>query len=78
MVLPAWVISLIVSAVLSVAAYVITPKPKAPRPAAVEDAKAPSADKGRPAPKVWGTITVRGSNVLWWGDRSKNSYMIKV
>lgn len=76
--LPAWVVALIVSTVLNVAAFIITPKPKAPKPSAVEDAKAPTADKGRPVPKVWGTVTVRGINVLWWGDRSKNSYMIKV
>lgn len=55
----------IVSAVIS---YALAPKPPKPRPAALSDFDAPTAEEGRPIPVVFGTVWLRGPNVLWYGD----------
>lgn len=56
---------LIVSTLLSVA---LAPKPAKPKPAALSDFDAPTAEAGRPVPVVFGTRLVTGPNVLWYGD----------
>jgi hypothetical protein len=58
-------IVLVVSAVISVA---LAPKPQQPKPAALEDFDVPVAEEGRPIPVVFGTVTLTGANVLWYGD----------
>lgn len=73
-----WVVALVVSAVLNVAAYLITPKPKAPKPDAVREAEYPTAEAGRPITKFWGTMTIKSPNVLWYGDKNTRQYKIKV
>lgn len=64
-----WV-QLLIGIALNIVAYLIMPKPKAPKPPAVDDLENPTADAGRPIPVVFGTKTVRGLNVLWYGDKS--------
>ena len=59
---------LIVLVVTNVIAYALAPKPPAPKPAALEDFDVPVAEEGRPIPVVFGTVTVTGANVLWYGD----------
>jgi len=56
---------LIVSAVIS---YALAPKPPVPKPAALADFSAPTAEEGRPVPVVFGDVWVTGPNVLWYGD----------
>jgi hypothetical protein len=72
-----WVIQLLVSVVLMVVAYVIMPKPKQPKPEAAKDFEAPTADAGRPIPVVFGTVTVKGINCLWYGDKRVREYKVK-
>lgn len=58
-------------AVLLFAAYVsyaLAPKPQPPKPASLEDFDVPTAEQGREIPVVFGTITVTGPNVLWYGN----------
>jgi hypothetical protein len=59
------ILVLVASALLSIA---LAPKPPAPKPAALDDFDAPVAQEGRPIPVVFGTVTITGSNVLWYGD----------
>lgn len=59
------VIVLVVAAIL---AYALAPKPPTPDPAALQDFDIPVAEEGRPIPVVFGTVTVTGANVLWYGD----------
>lgn len=73
----AWWIGLLVGLVINVVAYLIMPKPKVAKPEAAKDMDAPTADAGRPIPVVFGTMTVKGINVLWYGDRSTNTYEVK-
>lgn len=62
-----WVqlILLVVSYFVSAA---LAPKPPMPKPAALEDFDIPVAEQGRPIPVVFGTVTLTGANVLWYGD----------
>lgn len=57
---------------LLVASYFISaalaPKPPVPKPAALNDFDVPTAEQGRPVPVVFGTVTLTGPNVLWYGD----------
>lgn len=56
---------MIVSAVIS---YALAPKPPKPKPASLQDFDAPTAEDGRPIPVVFGTVWLKGPNVLWFGD----------
>ena len=55
----------IISTVVSI---LLAPKPQAPKPASLSDFDIPTAEEGRPIPVVFGTVTVTGTNVVWYGD----------
>lgn len=73
----AWLVALAIAVVISIVAIVIMPKPKQPKPPAMQDADSPTSEAGRPIPVVFGTVTIKGLNVLWFGDKSTNRYEIK-
>lgn len=75
--MPVWLIAVVVSLVISVAAYMLTPKPKQPKPDAARDFELPTADAGRPMPVIFGTVTVKGPNVLWYGDKQVREFSVK-
>lgn len=56
---------MVVSAIIS---YALAPKPPQPKPAALEDFDLPTAEEGRAIPVVFGTVWLKGPNVLWYGD----------
>jgi hypothetical protein len=58
----------IVLVVASVISAALAPKPPSPKPAALEDFDVPVAEEGRPIPVVFGTVTITGANVLWYGN----------
>jgi predicted phage tail protein len=62
-------ISLAISLALQAISYALTPKPKtqAPKAAGLEDFTLPTATEGRPIPVVFGTVLLRGPNVVWAG-----------
>ena len=72
-----WLIAMIVSVALNVAAYIITPKPKAPKPTAVQQADSPTAEAGRPIPKLFGTALIKETNVLGFWDKQTHQYQVK-
>lgn len=64
------------AAIVAVALTLIfRPKPKAAKPDSVKDLEDPTAEAGRPFPVVFGTITVKGLNVLWFGNKQVETYM---
>lgn len=65
---------MIVSAVLS---YALTPKPKPPKPASLDDFDLPTAEEGREIPVVFGEVWVKGPNVIWYGDLSSRAIRTK-
>ena len=46
----------------------LAPKPPKPKPATLQDLEAPVAEAGRPIPVTFGTVLIKGSNVVWYGD----------
>lgn len=60
-----YIVALIVSSLIS---YALAPKPPTPKPASITDFDVPVAEEGRPIPVVFGTVTLTGPNVLWYGD----------
>ncbi|WP_298702485.1 hypothetical protein [uncultured Brevundimonas sp.] len=73
----AWWIGLLIGLALNIVAYLIMPKPKTEKAEAAKDMDAPTAEAGRPVPVVFGTMTVKGLNVLWYGDKSTKTYEVK-
>lgn len=58
-------------AILIVASFVsaaLAPKPPPPKPASLSDFDVPTAEQGRPIPVVFGTVTITGPNVIWYGN----------
>lgn len=62
----------IAALVMLVVSYIITPKPKKQKPPAAQDMEDPKAEAGKPIKVVFGTMTVKGGNILWYGDKSKD------
>jgi len=73
--LATFLISLAVSVTLTVLAALIMPKPKPPKTEA-QDFEDPKADAGRPIPVVFGTKTVKGLGLLWYGEKTTRKYEI--
>lgn len=71
-----YLIMMAIAVVINIVAYMLMPKPKGPKPDAVRDLEAPTADHGRPIPVVFGTITIKGLNVLWYGDTGSKVYEV--
>lgn len=61
----AYIAVLLVAYIVAVA---LAPKPPKPKPASLEDFEIPIAEQGRPIPVAFGTVTVTGPNVVWYGD----------
>lgn len=68
----------LISLAIQVVAYLLAPKPKQPKPDAARDLEAPTADAGRPIPVVFGTLRVKGLNVLRTDDKAVIEYEIRV
>lgn len=60
-----YLVVIVVAALISSA---LAPKPPEPKPASLSDVDAPTAEEGRPIPVVFGTVLLRGANVVWYGD----------
>ncbi len=65
-----------ISLALQVVAYLLTPKPKQPKPDSARDLENPVAEAGKPIPVVFGTVTVKGLNVLHFSDKQVSEYQI--
>tara|TARA_Y100000593_G_scaffold83521_2_gene157504 strand:- start:5508 stop:5744 length:237 start_codon:yes stop_codon:yes gene_type:complete len=75
--MPFWfLIQLVIGVVLMVVAYAILPKPKKQKPPESADLDDPTAEAGRPIPVVFGSLEVKGGNILWFGDKGKKDYEI--
>lgn len=72
----AWFLPLLLAVAFTVVAYILMPKPKRTRPPEAQDLEEPTADAGRPIPVVFGTVTIKGLNVLWFGDKSRDSFEV--
>lgn len=60
--------NIIYALILLYISYALRPKPPAPPNAELKDYQIPTAEEGRPVPVVFGTVTVKGANVSWYGS----------
>ncbi len=67
---PPFLETLILYAILFVAAELLRPKPQIEnaKPAGLGEFKFPTATEGRSVPLIWGTVRIDGPNVVWYGD----------
>jgi hypothetical protein len=75
--IPAVLIAVAAALAAVVLSILFRPKPKAPQPDETKDLEDPVAEAGKPIPVVFGTITVKGLNVLWFGDKSQKTKKVK-
>lgn len=73
-----WTLLLYVA--LFVASELLRPKPEIEdaRPAGLGDFNFPTATEGRVVPLIWGTVLLKGPNVLWYGDLFREPIKEKV
>lgn len=50
--------------------YLLTPKPKGPKPPSVDELDEPSAEAGKPIPKVFGSMMLTSPNLLMYADKA--------
>lgn len=67
---PVILIQLAIAIALSVASFLLAPRPKGPKPPEVKDLESPTAESGRPIPVTFGTTLIESPNILWYGDKS--------
>jgi len=49
-------------------AMAMAPSAPVPKPPILSDLQIPTAEPGRPIPVVFGTVIVKSSNVVWYGN----------
>ena len=64
----AWFVQLLIGLALNIIAYLIMPKPKQTTPE-IENMDNPTSEAGKPLPVPFGTITIKGLNCLWSGEK---------
>lgn len=74
----AWFIPLLIGIALNIVAYLLAPKPKAPKPEAAKEMESPTASADREVSVPFGTIIIKSPNALWSGDKRMNTYKVKV
>ena len=68
---------ILIAITLAVISAMLMPKPKQPKPAAASQGDNPVASAGKPIPVVFGTVTIKESNVLWYGEKNIRTYKVK-
>jgi hypothetical protein len=71
-----WFVYLLIAIAFQVIAFLLAPKPKKQQPPETTDLENPVAERGKPIPVVFGTLTVKGLNVLWYGDKQYVKYKV--
>lgn len=72
----AWFVLILIAIALEAISYIMRPKPKQSKPEAAKDLEEPVAEAGMPIPIVFGTITVKGVNVLGYMDKAMKTYKV--
>lgn len=69
--------ALAISFALSVISYLLQPKPKVSKPAAASDLNDPTSEAGREIAVLFGDMTVKSGNILWFGEKFVKQYKVK-
>lgn len=59
--------NIILGLALLIIGYLIMPKQK--QKTEISELEAPTADAGKPWPVMFGEVTIKSGNYLWWGDK---------
>lgn len=59
--------NILIGLALMIIGYLIMPKPKQPKPPEMSELEGPTADAAAPIIKVFGDMTVKSMNTLWYG-----------
>ncbi|MGA0610572.1 hypothetical protein [Caldimonas sp. KR1-144] len=62
-----WV-QLAILVIAALVSYALAPKPPQPKAPSLSDFDLPVAEQGRPVPVIFGTVTVTGPNVIYYGN----------
>lgn len=73
-----WIFMLLISLAITIIVQALTPKPSKPPPPAIQDLADPTTEAGREIPVVFGTLTVKGTNILWFGDKASVQYEVPI
>jgi len=73
-----WIFAILIGLVISIIVQALTPKPQRPPPPAVQDLADPTAEAGRELPVLFGLLTIKGTNILWWGDKAAVQYEVAI
>lgn len=63
---------ILVAVVMIAVGYLLMPKQQVPDQK-IKQGDNPTASAGTPIPMLWGTMTIKAPNCLWYGDK----YLIK-
>lgn len=63
---------LVYAIIVVILAVALQPKPPVPTPPSLSDIDVPTAEEGRPIPKVFGRYLVKSPNIVWYGDLGYN------
>lgn len=72
----AFFLNILISLALMVVSYLLMPKVKQDTPE-TKDMDDPTAEAGRPIPVLFGTVTIKGLNVLWFGEKSRETRKVR-
>jgi hypothetical protein len=73
----AWFILAAAVAVSIAISFLLRPRAKKRKPEETQDMDNPTAEAGRPYPVIFGTLMVKGLNVVWFGDKSLRTYQTR-
>lgn len=60
--------NILIGLALMIIGYLIQPKPKTSQPMEMSELEGPTADGATPIIKIFGDITVKSGNILWFGN----------
>ncbi|MBK1615002.1 hypothetical protein CKO44_16150 [Rubrivivax gelatinosus] len=60
-----YIAAIVIAALVATA---LTPRPATPKPSTLDDFDMPVAELGIAIPVVFGTVTITGANVVWYGN----------
>lgn len=75
--MPGFLIPLLVGMTLLVAGYLLMPKIKSSSSDSVQQMDAITSETGVPIKVIFGTISVKSSNVLYASDKMTETYTVK-
>lgn len=63
---------LIYAVIVVIIAVALVPKPPGQTPPSLSEIDVPTAQQGKPVPKVFGQRIVQSPNIVWYGDLGYN------